>query len=136
VELGRARIVREGRAITLIAWSGMVPVVERTAETLLQEGVDAEVIDLRSIVPLDVETLAQSVRKTGRAVVVQEGPLTAGFASEVAAAVSEAAFFSLEAPVARVAAPDTPFPFATSLEEYYLPNETRLLAAVRKTLES
>lgn len=136
VPLGQARVVREGSDVTLVAWSGMVPVAERTAETLARDRIDAEVIDLRSIVPLDVETLVASVRKTGRAVVIQEGPQSAGFASEVASTVTEAAFFSLEAPVARVAAPDTPYPFATVLEEYYLPGEARVSAAVRRVLEN
>jgi pyruvate dehydrogenase E1 component beta subunit len=134
VELGKARIVREGEHITLVAWSAMVPQIERAAETLAAEGIDAEVIDLRSITPLDVETLAASVTKTGRAVVVQEGPISSGFAAEVAATITEEVFFSLEAPVQRVAGPDTPYPFAAAIEDYYLPGQTRILAAARKAM--
>lgn len=134
VPLGAARVVREGRDITVIAWSGMVPVVARMASVLANEGIDAEVIDLRSIAPLDVETLTTSVMKTGRAVVVQEGPITGGFAAEIATTLAEEAFYSLEAPVARVAAPDVPFPFAAALEEFYMPGQARLLDAVRRTV--
>lgn len=134
VELGQARVARPGTDVTIIAWSGMVPVAERTAETLAAEGVSAEVIDLRSLVPLDVDTIVASVVKTGRAVVVQEGPMTAGFASEVVTSITEEAFYSLEAPVARLTGPDTPYPFAAAIEEYYLPGEARLVGAVRRTL--
>lgn len=134
VALGKARIVREGEDISLIAWSGMVPQIERAAETLASEGIDAEVIDLRSITPLDVDTLAASVTKTGRAVVVQEGPISSGFAAEVASTIAEEAFYSLEAPVQRVAGPDTPYPFAAALEDFYLPGQTRILAAARKAM--
>lgn len=134
VELGRARIARTGDDVTLIAWSGMVPQAERAAETLEAEGVSAEVVDLRSITPLDVDSLVSSVTKTGRAVVIQEGPLTGGFAAEIAGTLAEEAFYSLEAPVQRVAGPDTPYPFATAVEEFYLPGQTRILAAARKTL--
>ena len=134
VPLGKARVAREGEHITLIAWSGMVPIVVRAAETLAREGISAEVIDLRSIVPLDVDTLAASVTKTGRAVVVQEGPMTAGFAAEVATSITEEAFYSLEAPIARVTGPDTPYPFATALEEFYYPSEARIVGAARLTV--
>ena len=134
VALGQARVARAGTDVTIVAWSGMVPVAERAAETLAADGVSAEVIDLRSLVPLDVDTIVASVVKTGRAVVVQEGPMTAGFASEVVTSISEEAFYSLEAPVARVTGPDTPYPFAAAVEEYYLPGEARLVGAVRRTL--
>ncbi|HKN89497.1 MAG TPA: transketolase C-terminal domain-containing protein, partial [Acidimicrobiia bacterium] len=127
-------VARAGTDVTIVAWSGMVPVAERAAETLAADGVSAEIIDLRSLVPLDVDTIVASVVKTGRAVVVQEGPMTAGFASEVVTSISEEAFYSLEAPVARVTGPDTPYPFAAAVEEYYLPGEARLVGAVRRTL--
>jgi len=81
-----------------------------------------------------VDTIVTSVVKTGRAVVVQEGPMTAGFASEIVTSIAEEAFYSLEAPVARVTGPDTPYPFAAAVEEYYLPGEARLVGAVRRTL--
>jgi pyruvate dehydrogenase E1 component beta subunit len=134
VPLGQARVARTGEHVTLVAWSGMVPAVERAADVLAREGISAEVIDLRSIAPLDVETIAASVIKTGHAVVIQEGPMTAGFAAEVAFAVSEEAFYSLEAPIERVTAPDTPYPYATALEEFYFPSEARIIAAARKAV--
>ncbi|MGX1163574.1 pyruvate dehydrogenase E1 component beta subunit [Arthrobacter sp. SLBN-100] len=136
VELGKARIAREGNDITLIAWSGMVPQAERAADTLASEGISAEVIDLRSITPLDVDTLATSVAKTGRAVIIQEGPLSSGFAAEVATTIAEEVFYSLEAPVQRVAGPDTPYPFAAALEDFYLPGQSRILGAARKALSA
>lgn len=133
VPLGQARIAREGTDVTVVAWSGMVPLAVRAAETLAREGISAEVVDLRSLVPLDVETIVGSVTRTGRAVVIQEGPMTAGFAAEVATTIAEEAFYSLEAPIARVTGPDTPYPFATAIEEYYFPSEARILAAARGT---
>lgn len=136
VEFGQARIARAGEHVTIVAWSGMIPVVERAAETLAAEGIDAEIVDLRSIVPLDVETLVASVVKTGRAVVVQEAPMTAGLGSEIVTTLTEEAFYNLEAPVARVTAPDTPYPYATGLEEYYLPDADRIVAAVRRTVNA
>lgn len=132
--LGLARIARSGADITLITWSGMVPLAERAAQTLAADGIDAEVIDLRSITPLDVATLGASVRKTGRAVVIQEGPLSGGFGAEIVATLVEEAFFHLEAPVGRVAAPDVPYPFATALEEYFMPGETQIINAVKKVM--
>lgn len=136
VDLGKARIARPGEHVTIIAWSGMIPVVERAADTLAAEGIDAEVVDVRSIVPLDVETLVGSVVKTGRAVVVQEAPLTSGFGSEIVSTLTEEAFYNLEAPIARVTAPDSPYPYATALEEYYLPDADRVVAAVRRTVNA
>jgi pyruvate dehydrogenase E1 component subunit beta len=93
------------------------------------------VLDLRTLVPLDVETLCSEVARTGRCVVVHEAPLSAGFGAEVAATLMEQLFYDLDAPVARVAAYDVPFP-AASLEDYYLPSLERVLTAVRKTLEN
>jgi len=91
------------------------------------------VLDLRTLVPLDVEALAASAEMTGRVVVVHEAPYTGGFGAEVIATIQEEAFYSLEAPVARVTAPDTPYPIA-GVEEWYIPNEERVLAAVRRTV--
>ncbi|WP_322544779.1 alpha-ketoacid dehydrogenase subunit beta [Rhodococcoides fascians] len=136
VELGKVRIAREGTDLTIVAWSGMVPQAERAAETLAAEGISAEVVDLRSITPLDVDGLTASVMKTGRAVVIQEGPISSGFAAEVATTITEEVFFSLEAPVQRVAGPDTPYPFAAAIEDFYLPGQTRILAAARKAMSA
>lgn len=135
VPLGRARIARPGQHVTVVAWSGMIPVVEAAAIELEEKGIDIEIVDLRTIVPLDVATVVESVEKTGRAVVVQEGPMTAGFAAEVIATIGEEIFYSLEAPIARVCAPDTPYPFATALEEYYVPGVTHVVSAVEKVVQ-
>ena len=134
VEFGRARIARPGSDITLIAWSATVEVCEKAAELLAERGISAEVIDLRSLVPLDVETLVASVNKTGRAVVVHEAPLTAGFGAEIAALLQQECFFSLDAPIARVASYDTPYP-PGAFEEAWLPSPARVAAAAQRTAE-
>ncbi len=131
---GVANLVRSGADLILVGWSAAVHLCLAAAERLAEEGVSAAVLDLRSIVPLDVDALVRAVGATGRAVVVQEAPLTGGFAAEVAATIQEEAFASLLAPVARVAAPDTPYP-PGALEDHYLPNLERVLAAARSTLD-
>jgi pyruvate/2-oxoglutarate/acetoin dehydrogenase E1 component len=98
---------------------------------LAREGIEAEVIDPRTLVPLDKELILESVRKTGRLVVVEEDNLTGGWAGEIAAIVAEEAFFWLDAPVKRVSAPDTPVPFAPVMEQFYVPSEERIIEAVR-----
>ncbi|HEV8597574.1 MAG TPA: alpha-ketoacid dehydrogenase subunit beta [Candidatus Dormibacteraeota bacterium] len=129
VEIGKARVAREGTDVSVIAWSAAVQVALQAAEDAQAQGILVEVVDLRTLVPLDVATLATSVTKTGRAVVVQEAPLTAGFGAEVVATIQEEAFFSLQAPVRRVAAPDVPYP-VQMLEERYVPNPERVLEAI------
>jgi pyruvate dehydrogenase E1 component beta subunit len=133
VPFGKARIAREGDDVTIIAWSAAVEVCERAAEQLAGEGISVEVIDLRTLVPLDIETMTQSVMRTGRAVVVHEAVLSAGFGAEVAATLQEECFFSLDAPVARVASYDTPYP-PGSMEGAWLPSAPRVVAAVHRTL--
>lgn len=135
VPFGKAAVVRDGTDITLVAWSAAVELCMRAADRLLEESVSAAVVDLRTLVPLDVETLCTQVAKTGRCVVVHEAPLSAGFGAEISATLMEQVFYDLDAPVARVAAYDVPFP-AASLEDFYLPSLERVLAAVRKTLAS
>ena len=134
VPLGSARTARRGRDVTLIAWSAMALVALEAAAVLAEQGIDAEVLDLRSLVPLDVAAIAESVSRTGRAVVVQEAPLTAGFASEVVAAVQEGAFLSLAAPVVRVSGWDVPYPMPL-VEDHYVPSVARVVAAARRTVE-
>jgi pyruvate dehydrogenase E1 component beta subunit len=134
VELGTARTVRHGRDVTVIAWSAMVTVAAEAAEVAAEEGIDVEVVDLRCLVPLDVEAIAESVGRTGRAVVVQEAPLTGGFASEVVAAAQEGAFLSLQAPIARVSGWDVPYPMPL-VEDHYVPSVDRVVAAIRRTAE-
>jgi pyruvate dehydrogenase E1 component beta subunit len=136
VPLGQARVVRPGDDVSVITWSAQVEVARRAAETLATEhGISAEVLDLRTLVPLDVEAIVTSVERTGRAVIVQEAPLSGGFASEVAATIAEEAFYSLEAPLARVSGYDVPYPVAM-LEDRYVPDVDRVVDAVRRTCEA
>ena len=109
-------------------------VAAEAAAVVAADGIDVEVVDLRSLVPLDIATIAESVSRTGRAVVVQEAPLTAGFASEVVAAIQEGAFLSLEAPIARVSGWDVPYPMPL-VEDHYVPSVDRVVAAIRRTVE-
>ena len=135
VPFGRARVARPGTDVTLVAWSAAVQVAERAAGLLEAEGISCTVLDLRTLVPLDEETLASEVAKTGRAVVVHEAPFTGGFGAEIAATVAEEAFWSLEAPIGRVTAYDVPYPIA-SIEEHYVPDARRIAAGVRKVLSA
>jgi pyruvate dehydrogenase E1 component beta subunit len=133
---GRLRIRREGTDITLIAWSAAVVVAEQAAELAAEQyDISCQVVDLRTLVPLDAEGLGEAVSTTGRALVIHEAPLTAGFGAEVVATIVEHAFWSLTAPVLRVAAPDTPYPIA-SVEQFYVPGADRVLAAIRHLMQS
>jgi len=131
--LHASRVVRTGTDVTVVAWAGMVSVALRAAEIAAEEGRSIEVVDLRSLSPVDYGPLVQSVQKTGRLIVAQEAPGNVSVGSEVAATVSERAFYSLESPVLRVAGFDTPFPPA-KLEEVYLPDADRILEAVDRAL--
>jgi pyruvate dehydrogenase E1 component beta subunit len=132
--IGRARLAREGRALTLVAYGAMVRVALEAADVLHDEdGVDAEVIDLLTISPLDRDALVSSVKKTGRAVVVHEAPRSFGPGAEIAAAIMDGAFLSLEAPVRRVAAHDVPF-VGFAREKANVPDVPRVVAAARETL--
>ncbi len=133
VEIGRARVAHEGTDVTLVAWSGAVQLALQAAEDAQAQGISVEVIDLRTLVPLDVSTLAESVVKTGRAVVLQEASLTGGFGGEIVATIQEEAFYSLRAPIRRVASPDVPYPVQL-LEEAYVPNVERVLEAIVATM--
>jgi pyruvate dehydrogenase E1 component beta subunit len=132
--LGKARVVREGADASLLAYGGMLEVCRKAAEVAAKEGVELEVIDIETLVPLDTETVLESVRKTGRAVVVYEAKRTSGFGAEIAARIAEEAIYSLEAPVLRVAGWDAPYPPFSSIEHYYRPDAKRVLAAVEKVL--
>lgn len=133
VPFGQARLIGDGTDVTLIAWSAAVQLCERAAALAAAEGISCRILDLRTLVPLDVAALVAAAEATGRLVVVQEAPLTGGFGAEIVATLQAEAFYSLEAPIERVAAPDTPYPLA-GVEEFYLPNEERVLAAVRRVL--
>ena len=130
VPIGKAAVARAGEAVTILAYGTMVHVAIATAEA---EGVDAEVIDLRTIVPVDIQAIEESVRKTGRCVVLHEATRTAGFGAELAALVQERCFYHLEAPVVRVTGYDTPYPH--SMEWTYFPGPARLGPALKAALE-
>jgi pyruvate dehydrogenase E1 component beta subunit len=131
VPLGKARIAREGKDVSIIAYGSMVQTALAAAEEL-EDG--AEVVDVRTLKPLDEETILASVGKTGRAVIVQEAPRIAGFGAEIAAVIAEKSILDLRAPVLRVTGFDVPFPYWT-LEHEYLPSVERVVAAARRTLE-
>jgi 2-oxoisovalerate dehydrogenase E1 component beta subunit len=129
--LGKASIVREGAAMTVLAYGTMVYVAQ---SAVAETGIDAEIIDLRTLVPVDMETIETSVRKTGRCVIVHEATLTSGFGAELAALVQEACFFQLEAPIARVTGWDTPYPHAQEWD--YFPGPSRVGRALVETMEA
>lgn len=133
IPFGSAAVVREGDDVTLVAWSAAVELCLKAADQLKAEGISAMVVDLRTIVPFDVETVVKSVAKTGRCVVVHEAPLSAGFGAEVVATLVEEAFYDLDAPIERVTSYDVPYPSAT-LESWYLPSVARVVAAVRRVV--
>jgi len=133
VPLGKARMVQEGKDVTVVAWGAMVREAVNAAEQLKAEKVDAEIIDLRTISPMDVDALVQSVRKTGRMVIVHEAPKTCGLGAEIIALMNEKALLSLQAPIERVTGFDIPVPLPKS-EHYYLPNPKRIVMAVKKVM--
>jgi pyruvate dehydrogenase E1 component beta subunit len=132
IPIGQAKVLEEGKDVTVISWGAMVHQC-LSAIDHLPENVSVELIDLRTIYPIDVETIAQSVRKTGRAVVVHEAPRTAGMGAEISALIQEHCFLYLEAPVQRVTGFDTVMPYY-KLENYYLPDEKRISASIRDCL--
>jgi pyruvate dehydrogenase E1 component beta subunit len=134
VPFGKARLVREGSDVSLFAYGAMIPPSMEAAETLAKEGIQVEVIDPRTLVPLDEAALIASVEKTGRAVVVHEAARFCGVGGEIAAILAEKAFFSLKAPIARVTGYDTPFPYA--LENLYLPNAEKIAHAARSAMRA
>jgi pyruvate dehydrogenase E1 component beta subunit len=134
VPLGKARVARDGEDVTVIAWGSMVSTAVQAAETAQEKlGVSAEVLDLRTLVPLDIEAISESVSKTGRCVIVQEAPRTCGFASELTALINERLLLYLEAPVGRVAGFDTVVPLAR-MEQYYLPDAARVVRAIHQAV--
>ena len=134
VPFGEARTVREGNDLSIFAYGAMIPPSVAAAEALTKDGISAEVVDLRTLVPLDEAAVVASVEKTGRAVVVHEAARFCGFGAELAATLAEMAFYSLKAPVTRVTGFDTPFPYA--LEHEYLPNAERIADAARAAVRA
>jgi pyruvate dehydrogenase E1 component subunit beta len=133
VELGKAHIVREGSHVTVLSYSGMVSIAEEAAKKAEASGISVEVVDLRTLLPFDIDTILASVKKTGRCVVIHEAPRTCGFGAELIASIQERAMEHLEAPILRVTGLDTPFPY--TLEHEYMPNADRLLGTIRQVLE-
>jgi pyruvate dehydrogenase E1 component beta subunit len=132
--IGEARTARPGDDVTLVTYGPMVHVATRVAESMAAAGTDVEVIDLRTIVPVDLETVVASVQRTGRLVVAHEASRSLGFGSELASLVGERAFGYLHAPIERVAAPDLPYSFSTG-DDYYRPGAGRISAAIRRAVE-
>jgi pyruvate dehydrogenase E1 component beta subunit len=130
VPLGRADVVRAGEDVTIVAWSAMVAQAVAAAEALANDGVSAEVLDLRTIVPWDQAAVLASVEKTSRLVICHEAVRTCGFGAEIAATVADEGFDLLDAPIKRVTAPDTPVPFSPVLEAAFVPNAEKIRAAV------
>jgi pyruvate dehydrogenase E1 component beta subunit len=134
VPIGKAKVRRQGVDVTISTHSRMVGHALKAADELSKQGIEAEVIDLRTLRPLDTDTVIASVKKTNRCVVVEEGWRTLGVGGEIAARVSEEAFDWLDAPVGRVAGKEVPMPYAKNLEKLCIPNVDDILAAARKTL--
>ncbi|MCG8466979.1 MAG: alpha-ketoacid dehydrogenase subunit beta [Gemmatimonadetes bacterium] len=132
--LGRARIHREGTDLSVVTYGASVHTADEAAERLAEEGVEVEIVDLRSLRPLDTEAIAATVRKTGRALVLHEAPGFGGFGGEISACVSEHAFEWLDAPVRRVAALDTPVPYSAPLEDAHLPSVADVVETAREQL--
>ncbi|MFQ5903704.1 MAG: alpha-ketoacid dehydrogenase subunit beta [Candidatus Binatia bacterium] len=136
VPLRKAAVAREGKDVTVITFGLMFHRSLEAAENLSQEGIDVEVIDLRTLSPLDKETIFASVGKTRRAVIVYEAPKTGGIGAEIAAILSEELFWKLDAPIRRVAGLDTPFPFPSQMENFYLPSVERIMKEIKDTCEA
>ena len=136
VPLDRAVVRREGQHVTILGWLLMAHFAAQAAEQLAKEGIEAEVIDVRSLSPIDYATIGASIRKTGRVLIVEEGPKTGGVSAEIAAGIMEHCGESLQAPVVRVASPDVPVPFSPILENAYRPDVARIVAAARNLTQS
>jgi 2-oxoisovalerate dehydrogenase E1 component beta subunit len=135
VPLGKAKVVREGRDLTIVAYGAMVWTSLEAADRLSNEGASVEVIDLRTLLPLDRATVCDSVKKTSKVLLVHEDTRTGGLAGELAATISETVFEYLDGPILRVTAPDTPIPYSPPLEDAFLPNVGKVLAKARELLQ-
>jgi len=131
VPLGKAAIFREGRHLSVITYGAMVHVAAEAAQILDKEGISMEIVDLRTLLPIDEETILASVRKTSKAIVLHEATLTGGLGGEISSRITEKAFEHLDGPVLRIAAPDTPVPYSPPLEEAFLPNAEKLVEKAR-----
>jgi pyruvate dehydrogenase E1 component beta subunit len=136
IPFGQAKTVREGTDVTIIAWSYMSFLAHQAASALAEEGIEAEVIDLRTLNPLDIGTLVESAKNTGRVIIVEEGPKTGGFAAEIAAQLFEHASDYLEKPIRRLASPDFPVPSAKNLEAACIPSVIDIVTLARELVET
>lgn len=134
IPIGVADIKKPGRDVTVVTWSKMLGVAFKAAAALGKEGIDIEILDLRTLVPLDKEAIIKSIQKTGRLVILHEATRTGGFGGEIAALAADEAFSYLKAPVKRVTGPDIPVPFSPPLEQFYIPDENQLIEAVKSVL--
>jgi len=136
VPLGKAKIIREANpskeSVTLVAWLSMVPIALKAAEKLSAEDIEVEVIDIRSLYPLDIDTIVESIQKTGRGAIVHQAVQFMGFGAEIGMEIQEKAFDYLNAPVLRIAAPNTPPPSSSVLEKAFLPNERNIIAGIKE----
>jgi 2-oxoisovalerate dehydrogenase E1 component beta subunit len=132
VEIGKARTHRQGNTISVITYAAMVWVAEEAANILAKEGIELEIIDLRTVSPLDRQAIAQTVKKTNRVILLHEDVKTGGLAGEIAAIINEEAFDDLDAPIVRIAALDTPVPFSPPLEKYFMPKVEDVVQEARK----
>jgi len=132
---GRGEVKRAGSDVSVITYSYMVHTALATAETLAKEGIDIEIVDLRTLRPMDTEIILESVKKTHRAVVLHEACITGGLGGEIVARIADSAFDYIDAPIKRVGVPDVPIPYAKSLEDTIMPNEEKLIACIRNVLE-
>ncbi len=135
IPFGVAQLVREGTDVTLIAWSQMTQVACQAAAELARDGIEAEVVDLRTLNPLDITTLAESAKNTGRVIVIEEGPKTGGFGAEICAQLVEQVYDYLERPIRRFASPDWPVPSAKNLEALWVPSVSGVVALAREMVE-
>lgn len=136
IPIGVADVKKPGRDVTVVTWSKMLGTAFKAVGPLAKDGIDIEIVDLRTLLPLDKETILNSVRKTGRLVVLHEATRTGGFGGEIAALAAEEAFEALKAPVKRVTAPDIPVPFSPPLEKFYLPDEAQLIQAIKDIVKA
>lgn len=132
IELGKAEVIRQGKDITLVAWGAQMEALEKAADMATKEGISCEIIDLRTLAPWDVDTIADSVKKTGRLLINHEAPLTGGFAGEIAATIQQECFLYLESPISRVCGLDTPYPLVH--EKEYMPDALKTFEAIKASV--
>lgn len=132
IEIGKAEVVKAGNNITLLGWGAQMEILEKAAKMAEKDGISCEIVDLRTLAPWDIDTVATSVKKTGRLLINHEAPLTGGFAGEIAATIQEECFLHLESPISRVCGLDTPYPLI--LEKEYMPDELKTYEAIKASV--